>query len=80
MISDHYANHPTNPPAANPPAHVQSTIESICELGCDRVNDIIDALERGSSVMETAGLDKTDRQRVLLELKEIMAVYDRNQV
>jgi len=74
MISDHNANFP-----ANPPAHVQSKIESICELGCDRVNDIIDALERGNSVMETAGLDKTDRQRVLLELKEIMAVYDSNQ-
>ncbi len=71
MIYDH---------PANLPAHVQSTIESICELGCDKVNDIIDALESGNSVMETASLDKTDRQRVLLELKEIMAVYDSNQV
>ena len=70
MIYDH---------PANLPAHVQSTIESICELGCGRVNDIIDALEQGNSVMETAGLDKTERQRVLLELKEIMAVYDSNQ-
>jgi hypothetical protein len=58
---------------------VQSAIESICELGCDRVNDIIDALERGNSVMETASLDNADRLRVLLELKEIMAVYDSNQ-
>ena len=70
MIYDH---------PANLPAHVQSTIESICELGCDRVNDIIDSLERGNDVVETAALDKTDRQRVLLELKEIMAVYDSNQ-
>jgi len=70
MIYDH---------PANLPAHVQSTIESICELGCDSVNDIIDALEQGNSVRETAGLDKTERQRVLLELKEIMAVYDSNQ-
>lgn len=70
MIYDH---------PANLPAHVQSTIESICELGCDRVNDIIDTLERGNDVVETAALDKTDRQRVLLELKEIMAVYDSNQ-
>jgi hypothetical protein len=70
MIYDH---------PANLPAHVQSTIESICELGCDSVNDIIDALGQGNSVRETAGLDKTERQRVLLELKEIMAVYDSNQ-
>ena len=61
------------------PAHVQSTIEYICELGCDRVNEIINTLECGNSVKETSGLDKTDQQRVLLELKEIMAVYDSNQ-
>ena len=70
MIYDH---------PANLPAHVQSTIESVCELGCDRVNDIIDALERGKDGVETAALDKADRHRVLLELKEIMAVYDRDQ-
>ena len=72
-------DHPSDLPASLP-VHVQSTIESICELGCDRVNEIIDALERGNTVMETAGLDNADRLRVLLELKEIMAVYDRNQV
>jgi hypothetical protein len=64
---------------SHPPAHVQSIIESICELGCDRVNEIIDALECGDSVEETRGLDQNDRQRVLLELKVIMAVYNNNQ-
>ena len=63
----------------DPPAHVQSIIESICELGCDRVNEIIDVLERGNSVDETRALDKSDQQRVLMELKTIMAVYDNNQ-
>lgn len=90
MITDNHADNPADNPAdtptnhpsrhpANPPDHVQSIIDSICELGCDRVNDIIDALEGGSSVMETAGLDNNERQWVLLELKKIMAVYDRNQ-
>ena len=63
----------------DPPTHVQSIIESICELGCDRVNEIIDVLERGNSVDETRALDKSDQQRVLMELKTIMAVYDNNQ-
>ena len=58
------------------PAHVQSVIESICELGCDRVNEIIGALECGDPVEETRGLDKSDQQRVLMELKVIMAVYN----
>jgi hypothetical protein len=65
---------------ADPPSHVQASIESICELGCDRVNEIIDALECGNSVEETNRLDKTDQQWVLLELKAIMAIYDSNQV
>jgi hypothetical protein len=63
----------------NPPAHIQSIIESICELGCDRVNEIIDVLERGNSIDETRALDKSDQQWVLMELKGIMAVYDKNQ-
>lgn len=66
-------------PTADLPARVQSTIESICELGCDRVIEIIDALESGTAIEETRGLDKTDRQQVLIELKAIMAVYDNNQ-
>ncbi len=64
---------------SNPPSHVQSIIESICKLGCDRVNEIIDVLECGNSVEETRGLDKSDQQWILMELKAIMAVYDSNQ-
>jgi len=64
---------------SHPPAHVQAKIESICELGCDRVNEVIDALECGLSVEETNGLEKSDQQRVLIELKAIMAVYNNNQ-
>ena len=63
----------------NLPAEVQSIVESICELGCDRVNEIIVALEYGNSVEETRGLDKSDRQWILRELKAIMAVYDNDQ-
>ncbi len=64
---------------SNPPSHVQSIIESICELGCDRVNEIIEALECGDSVEETRDLDHNDQQRVLMELKVIMSVYNNNQ-
>ena len=70
MISD---------PPANPPPHIESIMESICELGCDRVNEVIDAIECGYSVEETRGLDKHDQQWILRELKAIMAVYDNNQ-
>jgi hypothetical protein len=64
---------------ADPPAHVQSLIEAICELGCDRVNEIIDVLEDGNTVAETRGLDKSDQQWILRELKAIMAVYENDQ-
>ena len=57
--------------------HARIAVESICGLGCDRVNEIIDALESGQNVRETAGLDRSDRDQVLQELKDIMSVYDR---
>lgn len=78
-MKSHPSAHPPAHPPANLPAHVQSTIESICELGCDRVNEIIAVLESGHSAEEISGLDKTDQQWVLKELKAIMAVYDSNQ-
>jgi hypothetical protein len=62
------------------PAHLQTLIESICELGCGRVNEIITALESAQPVAETAQLNDNERRKVLSELKQIMAVYDREQV
>ncbi|MGB5276753.1 MAG: hypothetical protein WBO16_10160 [Gammaproteobacteria bacterium] len=59
------------------PAHLQSIIESVCELGCDRVLEIIQSLESGEFVLETAELDKSQQLEVLAELKAIMSVYDR---
>lgn len=60
------------------PQHVQSAIEAICELGCVRVNEIIASLESGNFITETAGLDKSEQDAVLLELKAIMSVYDQD--
>jgi hypothetical protein len=57
------------------PPPVQAKIESICELGCDRVMKIINALEAGDIVEEVSDLDNTGRHNVLVELKAIMAVY-----
>lgn len=83
MIAHKQAHHPALSPChhtahdpANIPSQVQASIESICELGCNRVNEIIDALEYGKPVEETQGLDQTDQQWVLIELKAIMAVYE----
>lgn len=58
------------------PVHIRTTVEAICELGCERVNQIIADLESGKSVAETAGLPQSDQIQVLQELKDIMSVYD----
>ena len=62
----------------NLPVHVRTTVESICELGCERVNQIIADLESGKVVVETAGLAQSEQAQVLRELKDIMSVYDRH--
>ena len=61
------------------PAHLQILIETICERGCGTVNEIIAALESGNPVEEFTNLDNAERQQILFELKQIMAVYDREQ-
>jgi hypothetical protein len=58
------------------PHNVQSCVESICELGCDRVNEIIALLEAEKPPAEVCKLDQDERRAVLCELKAIMAVYD----
>ena len=60
------------------PQHVQSVVEAICELGCERVNEIIASLESGNFIDEIAGLDKSEQDAVLLELKAVMSVYDQD--
>ncbi|MBT8128538.1 MAG: hypothetical protein KJP10_01020 [Gammaproteobacteria bacterium] len=61
------------------PLNIQSCVESICELGCERVNEIIALIEAGKAVEEVSALDREEQNRVLRELKAIMAVYDQEQ-
>ena len=61
------------------PLDIQSCVESICELGCERVNEIIALIEAGTVVDEVSALDRDEQNRVLRELKAIMAVYDQEQ-
>ena len=61
------------------PLNVQFCVESICELGCERVNEIIALIEAGKAVDEVSALNRDEQNRVLRELKAIMAVYDQEQ-
>ena len=61
------------------PLKVQSCVESICELGCERVNEIIALIEAEKAVDEVSALDRDEQNRVLHELRAIMAVYDQEQ-
>ena len=55
---------------------LQHIIEQLCTTGCDRVNEVIELLERQESIEETRELSTQECDAVLLELKAIMAVYD----
>ena len=60
-------------PSNNP--KLQHIIEQLCTSGCERVNEIIETLERQDSVEETSQLGIEERKIVLREIKAIMAVY-----
>jgi hypothetical protein len=55
---------------------VETCVDHLCEQGCSRVNGYIDALKNGEEFPEVAGMSAADRQAVLQQLIEIMAVYD----
>ncbi|MCW8887725.1 MAG: hypothetical protein OQK25_01540 [Gammaproteobacteria bacterium] len=55
---------------------VSSCIDDICQLGCDGVRSTISAIENGEKPELVSSLNSDDRASVLVELKEIMAVYD----
>ena len=61
-------------PANNP--KLQHLIEQLCTSGCERVNEVIEILERNESIEETRQLSAEESEFVLLELKAIMAVYE----
>lgn len=56
---------------------VEASLERICDKGCRQVWRDIDALERNEPIPEVRGLSTDECARVLLELKDIMAVYQR---
>ncbi len=56
---------------------ISQCVEALCQCGCDAVRATITAMEAGQAAGQVAGLSDAQRQRVLTELKAIMAVYDR---
>ena len=55
---------------------LQHIIEQLCVSGCERVNEVIEILERNQCIEETNELSGQESAFVLLELKAIMAVYE----
>lgn len=55
---------------------VVANVEHICGLGCTRVYEIIETLERGEDSKELKGMSTEHRAALLEELKAIMAVYE----
>ena len=55
---------------------INQRIEAVCEAGCEAVRASIQTLESGNEVALTADLSPEESQKVLSELKTIMAVYD----
>ena len=56
-------------------AAIEKSVEVICNKGCQQVNLVIQALERGDKTGEVQSLSQHERHQVLNELKSIMNVY-----
>ena len=54
---------------------LEDRLEALCEKGCRQVWQAIEALEGGEDLPETRGLSAEECRLLLLELKQVMAVY-----
>ena len=55
---------------------INQRIEAVCEAGCEAVRASITTLETGHQIALTDDLSAEECQQVLLELKNLMSVYD----
>lgn len=51
-------------------------LDHLCNQGCTAVREAIEQMEAGNSLPELDNLNQSEQQRLLQELKSIMAVYD----
>jgi hypothetical protein len=56
---------------------LQQVIDTLCNDGCKAVSSYILAIEAGEYPACMQSLTEAEQQKVLAELKSIMAVYDR---
>ncbi|MET0008860.1 MAG: hypothetical protein ABW124_06050 [Candidatus Thiodiazotropha sp. 6PLUC9] len=54
---------------------IDQYVEILCQKGCRSVREDIQLLEQGVILPELEALDDLSRQKVLKELRAIMAVY-----
>lgn len=55
---------------------IDNCLERLCQQGCRSVNQVIQQLEQGQKIDSIAHLDATHQQKLLHELKSLMAVYE----
>ena len=54
----------------------EQCVESLCQNGCATIRATITAMEHDIANVPLTGLELTEQQHVLNELKAIMSVYD----
>lgn len=58
------------------PASLLNKIEDLCKQGCQHVNNVIQKLEQNQTVEELKGLSDEEKQQILINLNDIMSVYN----
>jgi hypothetical protein len=54
---------------------IELCLEKICQQGCEYVYKVITQLENGQIIDEIREFDLSEREQILLELKQIMNCY-----
>lgn len=74
LLYNHDPTQPVFTPMLKP--ELQTVVERLCEDGCRAVSRYILEIETGQMPDSMQGLNLSDRETILAELKSIMAVYE----
>jgi len=55
---------------------VSIKIELLCAAGCTQVNQVLEKASNGVAIEELTGFNETEIEQIIIELSNIMAVYD----
>ncbi len=55
---------------------ISNKIEALCAQGCSQVNQLLENAKKGKTISELAEFNDSESKQIIIELTQIMSIYD----